>query len=246
MSTPLIIAALTDEVRDLKAKLAIDLSVHFKPATLHRGLLFNKELELLVTGMGADRMKKGLGEALAQKMPSSILYVGYAGGTSPVASLGTLVLSEFVVDEKSQKRFTSNKDFLHQARKICETQKWSHQVGGMVTVDHVVSSPHEKADLGAVHEAIALDMEAFAVAEIANANNIPWLVVKSILDPVEMQLPDLQDCIEPTGEPKPMHLMEHLFKQPKDLMKLSNIQYCANQARNSLAQFIEAWVQNIS
>lgn len=243
MTTPLIIAALKDEVRGLKDKLAVDLTIHFKPAILHRGLFLNKELDLLITGMGSERMRKGLQETLARKIPSVILYVGYAGGASPVAPLGALVVSEFVVDEKSGRRFAAGEDLFGRAKKICDDKQWPYQAGGIVTVDRVVSSPHEKADLGAVHKVVALDMEAAVVAEIASGHGIPWLVVKSILDPVEMRLPDLQNCIEPTGEPKPLHLVEHLFKQPQDLMKLPNIQYCANQARDALARFLEAWVQ---
>jgi len=241
----LIVAALKDEVRELKSKMSIDCTIHFKPATLYRGIFFNKETALLVTGIGSERAKKGLEQALDQLIPGSILNIGYAGGCSPIAGLGSLTLGQKIIDEKTKKSFKSDDSLLGQAKKLCDGKKWAYRMGGIVTVDRVISSPHEKADIGAVHEAIALDMEAATVSEIATAKGIPWLVVKSILDPVEMELPSLQDCVEPTGEAKPVLLVEHLVKQPKDLMKITNIQYCASQARSSLTEFVESWVQLI-
>lgn len=242
MSNPLIVAALKDEVRQLKAKMAMDCTIHFKPAILYRGGLFNKEVHLLITGMGVERMKKGLEQALAQKKPSTILYVGYAGGCSPIAGLGTLVLAKKIVYEKEGEFFLSDERLLDKAKKLCGEKKWSCQVGGLVTVDRVVSSPHEKADLGALHEALALDMEAAALASVATRRGIPFLVAKAVLDPMEMALPNLENCIEPTGEAKPFAIAEHLFKTPSDLMKFPQIQYHASQARETLAKFVEGWM----
>ncbi|OGQ42302.1 MAG: hypothetical protein A2W61_06060 [Deltaproteobacteria bacterium RIFCSPLOWO2_01_44_7] len=246
MSNLLIVAALKDEVRPIKAEMTVDCTIHFKPATFYQGKIFNKEIGLLITGVGVARMKKGLIQVLEQKKPTSILHVGFCGSCSPVAGLGALILGQGVVEEKSRCHFVSETGLLEQAKKLCEEKQFSFQVGSIVTVDRIVSSPHEKADLGAVHKTMALDMEAAVVAEVASQRKIPWVVVKSILDPVDMELPNLEDCVEPTGEARPLMVVEHLFRKPQDLMKLPNIQYCASQARRSLTEFMEAWVQNIS
>lgn len=245
LANPLIIAALKDEIRGLKSKSAIECTIHFKPATFYSARCFDKDFDLLLTGIGAERTKKALDQALADRTPSAILCVGFVGGASPVAGLGTLVLGDKIVDEQSEKVFSGDKELLEKAKHLCEGKKWSCKVGGIVTVDRIVSNPHDKADLGAVHGVIAIDMEAAAVAEAATERQIPFLAVKAILDPVEMTLPNLQNCIESTGETSPFLVMEHLMHQPGDVMKLPQIQYCATQAREALAQFLEGWLRQL-
>lgn len=239
----LIVAALKDEVRDFQTQLAIDCTVHFKPSILYQGKLANKEVDLLMTGIGEERMQKGLAQAFGVMEPEGILLVGYAGGASPLAAQGALILGEEVVDGKSGEQFRCDSVLLEKAKRLSEERGLRYKVGNIVTVDRVISNPHEKADLGATYSALALEMEAAAVAREASQRGIPFLVAKAILDPVEMILPDLQNCIESTGEVMPGKLMEQLFKNPKEMMQLPKMQYLASQAREAITNFLAAWVQ---
>lgn len=239
----LIVAALGDEVRIIRSKMVMDSTIHFKPAILYRGQYQNQEVDLLVTGMGMDRARKGLTQTLEGFAPKLILHVGYAGGTSPVAGLGCLVLADRVTETQSGNFFRTDSSLFEKAKTLCEEQRLSHCVGGIVTVSKVISSPHEKADIGATHGAIALDMEAAGISQIACARKIPFLVAKAVLDQVEMELPNFQDCIEATGETKPVKLVRRLFKNPKEMMALSHLSYNASQARSAVTQFVEKWMQ---
>jgi len=64
-------------------------------------------------------------------------------------------------------------------------------VGPMVTVESLVSDPKAKAQVGAQYGAIAIDLETVAVAETSQLNKVPWVVVRAILDPMEVTLPIL-------------------------------------------------------
>ena len=240
----MIIAALKDEVREIKARMSLDCVIHFKPVTLYRGRLFNKNVDLLVTGIGADRMEKGLKEALALAAPQALLLVGYAGGASPLAAQGSLILAKEIVDAKSGEHFKSDVEFLDKASRLSKENQFNYKIGNIVTVDRVISNPHEKADLGATYSAIALEMEGAAVAREAGRREIPFLVAKAIFDPLEMTLPAFQDCVGPVGEIKPTKLMERVFKNPKEMMQLPKMQYLASQARNTITKFVEAWIQS--
>lgn len=242
MTKPLLVAALKDEVRPLQSKMVIDATIHFKPATLYRGQFQNKEVDLLVTGIGRARVEKGLEQALSLATPSLILCVGYAGGASPVAGTGTLVLAERVVEEKSGTILPAEEGLLKRAKELCEKGSISYQIGGVVTVEKVIHLPHEKADMGVTNRSIAIDMEGAVVARVASERKIPWLVVKAVLDPMEMVVPSLEDCVEETGEANPMKLMEHVLRTPKDLMQLPALQYQASQARGAIHQFLEKWI----
>ncbi|MDZ4225011.1 MAG: hypothetical protein U1D33_03800 [bacterium] len=245
MSPLLIAAALQDETRDLKENLAVDCTIHFKPAVLKRGLLFGREIGLLTAGLGPLRVEKALNQVLPEFKPSAILFVGYAGGASPLASAASLVLAQKVVDAATGEIFAADADLLEEAKEACKTQNLEHCAGGLATVAGVISSPHEKADLGAVHDCLALDMEAAAAARVAKRHAVPFLAVKAVLDPVAMELPDLKDCIDDEGGAKPLMLMGHLVKTPGDMMKLPQLQYCAAQARASINRFVEAFLKNL-
>jgi adenosylhomocysteine nucleosidase len=55
-------------------------------------------------------------------------------------------------------------------------------LGGLVTGDHPVLDPVERKDLSRRFDALAVDMEAGAVAAVASAHGIPLAVVKAITD----------------------------------------------------------------
>lgn len=239
----MIVAALKDEVRSFLSKMSLDCVVHFKPAIFYRGKFLNKEMELLITGIGTKRMQEGLAAALALNLPKTILLVGYAGGTSPIVKTGSLILAEEIINANDGSCLKVDAELLLKAKKISEEEKFHYQLGKMVTVNRIISNPHEKADIGATHSAIALDMESAALAKMAFERKIPFLIVKSILDPVEETLPLLEDCVGPTGEPKPLKLAEHLFKNPREMMQLPRMQLLASQARASITKFVEGWVQ---
>lgn len=241
----LIVAALKDEVKPLLAQMSVDCTVHLKPSILYKGKIFDREVSLLVTGMGAERMRRGLEGALALHSPSSILLVGYAGGTSPVLKAGSLVLAEGVVDTDTGDAFQSDTELLEKAKTVCKEKEFSFQTGKMVMVSRVISSPHEKADIGVTHAAMALDMESAAFAKTADEKKIPFLIVKAILDPVEERLLPLEDCVEATGEPKPLKLAEHLLKNPKEMMQLPRLQFLVSQAREATTQFLESWLSMV-
>ncbi len=241
--TLLIAAALKDELKEFVSLLQIDCTMHLKPALLHRGTYQNRDIRLLVTGMGEARMQSAMEQTLTQLKPQAALLVGYCGGTSPLVGLGSLILANGVVNEETGERLTSSAALLDPAKKFCEMKHLSHQVGGMVTVRNVVSGPHEKAALGARHQALGLDMEAFAFARAAANHEVPWLVAKSVLDAVDVKLPNLQDCVYPTGEPRVMEFMGHLFSSPKEFWHLPQLQYMASQARRAATDFATAWVE---
>lgn len=238
----LILAALHDEIREFKNKMAVDCTVHFQPGVFYRGKVFEKEASLLVTGIGAKHVERGLASVLRLERPDVLLLAGCCGGASPVAGNGKLVLVDRVADAQSEKEWRADKNLLEAAKKISEVQKISYQIGGMAAVDRVIIHPHEKADLGATHSVIALDMESAAVARFAVEHKIPWLAAKAVLDPVEERLPPLEGCYDAMGEARWGNLAEHFLKDPKAMMQLPKMIYWASQARHTITKFLEGWV----
>jgi len=238
----LIVAALKDEVKTFLAKMLVDVKLHIKPATLYQGEFEKKPVNLLITGIGKERAEKGLLEVFNYIKPQFILHVGYSGGASPVVSVGTLIVANRVIALRKGTSFKPSEDLFEKAKKVCQDHQVKFQSGGIATVDRIISSPHEKADIGVTCSSLALDMESVWIAKIATEKKIPWLVAKAILDPVEMEVPDLSDCVNSTGDADPIGALQHLVKKPKDIKGMTQMRTNAMQARETITDFLKGWL----
>ncbi len=61
-------------------------------------------------------------------------------------------------------------------------------VGRLLTIDHVARTAEEKRTLGAQHDALACDMETFAMAEACRQAKTRFLSVRVITDAVDDEL----------------------------------------------------------
>jgi adenosylhomocysteine nucleosidase len=62
-------------------------------------------------------------------------------------------------------------------------------VGRLVTVDRVVAKSADKRKLGEAYDALAVDMETYAVAELCRREKVRFMAVRVISDTVDEELP---------------------------------------------------------
>lgn len=236
-----IFAALDDEIRIVRSKMVIDEQIHIKPSLLIRGQFNDKQLILVRTGVGKAAMQNAVDYCLANFRPDICLNVGYAGGTTPHMSAGDIIIATNVIDDATGKSFAASDTLVEQAANLCRQKEIKSMRGGLVTVDKVISTPHEKAFIGTEHDAIAIDMESSSFMERCAASKTPCVVVRAILDPLDVVLPDMGDVIEEDGKMSFGRVANHLAHHPKDALSLHKIEYCAIKAREAIADFVEAW-----
>ena len=223
----LIVSALRDEVKNCLELISQDCIIHLKNSLLLRGTCRGKTIGFLITGIGETRAYNALEQALALGVPKELLLVGYAGGASPLVRTGHLVVAEGIIDSQSGERYATDTESVKSAQAICKKEGLSFHSGKILGVNKIVQSTHEKAALGTEYSVLGLEMESAAIAKIAKKHHLPWLVVKGILDGIELELPDLQSCISGEGETKPVAALQHFMKRPGDVMKLPQLQVCA-------------------
>lgn len=237
-------AALDDEIRIIKSKMIVDEQVYFKPSSLARGQLNEKPCILIKSGIGQKAMRSAVNYCISNFNPSICINVGYAGGTTPMMNAGDMLIADFVVDNASGKTLSSDKELSSIAETLCKNNNLKVMRGGLVTVDEVIKTPHEKAFVGTSHDAMAIDMESFAFIEQCLAMGKPALVIRTILDPLDIAIPDMEDVVDAKGEVKVGQMAGHLVHHPRDIFSLPKIEYCAIKARESIATLIEAWVKD--
>lgn len=120
---------------------------------------------------------------------TGIISFGLAGGTSPLAARGDLVVAtEISQAVGAGKPLATDPKLQHRLMEAARQSGASCHTGPMVTVGKVIATPQEKAFIGSQHRALGLDMESYWLARFAAEHKLPFGVVRAIFDPVEMGL----------------------------------------------------------
>jgi hypothetical protein len=72
-------------------------------------------------------------------------------------------------------------------------------------------------------------------------NGIPFAVARAVFDPLDGDIPPLGCTSGIDGTFDGIAFAENVIKNPKDLLKIPRLCMYAKAARESIAQFIEAW-----
>jgi hypothetical protein len=109
------------------------------------------------------------------------------------------------------------------------------QSGRLAESTSIVSSSKEKKQLHAITGAIALDMESVAVARVAKQHTLPFLTIRVIADPVNMNLPRaINYSLNDQGEMVLRKLLLFLFLHPAELPGLIKLGFHFNAAKKTL------------
>jgi len=128
---------------------------------------------VVCAGMGRERVARALELAEGRVPLSSIFSVGYAGALRSGMAIDTVYWPATVIDAQTGERFE------------CKGSD-----GTLVTSDHVVHAT-EKRELAERWNADLVDMEAAAVARLAQTRNLPFRTLRVISDEAGDKLPDL-------------------------------------------------------
>lgn len=152
---------------------------------------------LCLSGMGMQRARMAA-LALVGSGCRVLISWGTVGALDPVLEPAQLFLPEIIHDE-SGLSFQADHNLLDHVRDLCQPEL-KVVSGNLLTVDRVVRSISEKQDLRHRYPAVAIDMEAAAVAEVALHHHIPFLAIKTPIDTVDQEFPAwLLSALDPWG-----------------------------------------------
>ena len=135
---------------------------------------------MLETGVGVAAMKAALRWCLSGPRFENLVYrprllvsVGFSGALQPGRRVGDLVLATEVVDRQGNRWPALN-----------PTQSVSQEItlGRVLTVSELVADPRDKERLGQLHQAVAVDMESAAIAQLCQQHNVPFACLRVISD----------------------------------------------------------------
>ena len=184
---------------------------------------------LAVSGVGEQRATQAA-QGLVEAGVAGLVSWGCAAGLAPGWPAGTLCLPDVVVGIGGQRWPT---DAPWRQTLMASLGERATSGGALAHASQVVDSHAAKRALAAQTGAVLADMESAAVARVAHRHSLPLLVVRSVVDPLELTLPTLvTDHIDDSGRIPLMPLLRGLLRRPGDLPTLLQL---ARGFRASLA-----------
>jgi adenosylhomocysteine nucleosidase len=142
----------------------------------------NGEIVLICGGIGAEAARRATEAAIALYAPGLVYSVGFAGALVPGLKIGEIIIPRRVVNAGDGSSV--------------ETETGE----GVLVSFSSVASPEQKERLGASFGGQAVDMEAAAVAQAAEARGVGFAAVKAISDESNFALPAMDNFIAPGGK----------------------------------------------
>lgn len=219
-----IIAALPGELKPLVRnwqKLAVARGAGISMWQQTRG---EDEILAACAGMGAAAARRAFTAVEHAGSLDMVLNIGWAGGLTEEASLG-VVMSE-IIDAQTGERFllTNGKRRLR-----------------LVTAARVADA-REKRRLAASYGAVAVDMEASAIARLAQMRGLPMGCFKAISDGLDVELPDINPFIDESGKLRMTSFLAHVAPRPRYWRSLVAMGGTSRRASQALAAAVESFL----
>ena len=170
---------------------------------------------LRLCGLGSHNARRAAIE-LADGGVTALLSWGSAGGLDPRLTPGTLLLPEYVLTAGGQ-RFEATAAWRAKLHKLLSRQ-FEIQTGALVQSVHPLTTAQQKRALFAHTDAVAVDTESAAIAEVAASRGLAFVVVRAVLDPAMRGLPQSAvAAVDSSGRLLVKDLVLGLMRRPGDL-----------------------------
>lgn len=199
-----IIGAMECEVNNLKSKLKNLEEDSVGSRIFYTGELHGHNVVLVQSGVGKVNSAICTQYIIDKYAPNYIINTGIGGGLGKGLKVGDIVIgTEFVqydfdvtaigyalgymctgVDKNKPTKFYSDKNLIQEFEKALQeaAPDIKYHTGLIATGDCFVSSMEKKLQIRDTFNAIAVEMEGAAIAQTANANKVPCVIVRAISD----------------------------------------------------------------
>jgi len=193
-----IIGAMAQEVAILKELIAVERVEKHLHVEFTVGTLQGKEVVLLESGIGKVNVAIATTLLLEKFDIKTVINTGSAGGIKTEAEVGDIVISETVAYHDVDVTgfgyvwgqvpglpaiFEADATLVNQVEAALANTGARYLKGQIVTGDAFVNRPDQMAVIkGNFADAVALEMEAAAVAQVCHIAEIPFVVVRALSD----------------------------------------------------------------
>ena len=185
------------------------------------------------SGVGAERAEKAARDFI-DAGATALMSFGVAGGLSEVASAGTVVLADSIINGQE----VYNTDQAWHSRLFSALRDKCPLITGLVAgTDRMLPTPFEKQELFKMTKALCCDMESHAVARVAISNQVPFSIIRAISDPYDQDVPPwVLRNLTPTGGVRITALSLQALLRPLSWGKLIGLSQDSSKAFKNLGR----------
>ena len=204
--------------------------------SINQAMPIGEQAVLQLSGMGADAARNAA-ENLCRQGADALVSFGVAGALIPGLKPGDLILPHAI----------------HAESLIPVDAAWCERLrlqlpadltvidGIIANSETTVTTEQAKRELAKATGASAVDMESAAIATIAAQNGIPFIAVRTIVDPLYFSPPSiLLSAIHPDGSVKPWQLAALLLKGSVNIATLLRMGSAMKMAQQTLSRVIHS------
>ena len=191
---------------------------------------------LLETGEGVQNAKRQLEAWFEQNEARAVLSIGFAGGLSSSLQPGDVVIAREVRNSDSK----PDQTLLSAAQEL--RLGFPVSLGVAVTSDEIVWKAEEKRELGhslSENKIGFVDMESTAIAEVCAHRRLPFLIVRSITDLLDEDLPlDFNLYRDQDGRVNSRRVMAAALSKPLMIKGLLELRGRSKLCSDRMAAFV--------
>ena len=234
--------ALGIESGGLEDLLANVVTVRGAGILVRRGQLGSKRVVIAQSGPGCEAAAKTTAALISAHQPDWVFSAGFAGGLAKGVGKHDILMAEQVVYHDGRHLSLDLKVDPAALAAIPDVH-----LGTLLTTDRIIRLPKEKHDLGQKHEALAVDMETFAVAETCRREKVPLIGVRIISDAVDDELPEDLDRLmrQKTVVRKAGAVIGSILNRPGSVKDMLQLKEDALVASDKLAKFLESMIRQL-
>jgi len=189
-------------------------------------------LILAYSGAGANNARSAA-ELLITQGASRLISWGCAAALSETLKPGDLVLADTLIDAEGA-QISIDSDWHGYTQNRLSTTLKVH-TGSLAESKSIVATSQNKKQLHNQTGAVALDMESIAIAKVALQHQLPFLAIRTIADPVSMDLPKaINHSLNHAGDIVLGKLLLFVALHPAELPGLIKLGLHFNAAKNTL------------
>lgn len=206
-------------------------------------IALSKNLLLAYSGAGAENAQTAA-NLLIKQGAARLISWGCAAALSPGLSSGDLVLADAVISAEGE-NIALDSSWYKQVKTTLEKVSlkvsleckpgFALRTGELLESKVLVAKSMDKQALYQQTHAVALDMESVSIAKVAQQQDIPFLAIRAIADPVSMDLPDaVSYALNDKGDVQLFKLLTFLCLHPNELSGLITLGKQFSAAKRTL------------
>jgi adenosylhomocysteine nucleosidase len=232
-----IVTALPEELAPFRRRALHVRSARVLSFRYFLGDLAGRPVVMTCTGVGRGRAERGTRALLDAFSVRGLVGAGVAGGLSPGLGVGEILVGNPVRDASATVG-APDTSWVERALRSEGARRAT-----LVTVDRLLWSTGGKASLWSTcspTQPAAVDLESAAWARVAAERGIPYLILRSVLDRAEEDLPEfLARCQDPEGGLSRAKVVRHALLRPRLVPGLIALRTRTRSGGERLAVFVE-------